>query len=117
MIARRVRYVISRTGESEGSLGDLATEDNSVGAVPDFTPRLRDAIERIREAGLSIEAEELDSSLQYSSTSSSEIIGEIGQAILGVQRRMGDALPIEVSEQLELCMAEIREVWQSIGDA
>ena len=79
--------------------------------VQDFLPWLRDAVERLRASGWPGEADELDAVTRSAYTTSSEMLGEIGRAILRVERRLGPSLPDEVAELLRRCLVEIRKVW------
>jgi len=83
-------------------------------AIQDFSPWLRDAVERLRASGWPAEAEELDAVARSAYTTSSEMLGEIGRAILRVERGLGPALPDEVDELLRRCLVEIRTVWPGL---
>lgn len=47
-------------------------------------------------------------------TSSSEMVGEIGLAIRGIQERGRGRLPKDVARGLEDCMRFVRKVWPKI---
>jgi hypothetical protein len=79
--------------------------------IQDFLPWLRDAIERLRTSGWPREAEELDAVARAAYTTSSEMLGEIGRAILRVECGLGPTLPDDVAELLLRCLVEIRKVW------
>jgi hypothetical protein len=89
-------------------------DDGGKALVQDFLPWLRDAVERLRASGQPDAAEELDSAARCAYTTSTEMLGEIGTAIVRVQRKLGPALPDEAAEQLRRCLVEIRKVWPGI---
>jgi len=47
-------------------------------------------------------------------TSSSEMMGELGLAVLTIQSQSGD-IPGELGRALALCMKEVRKVWPDIN--
>jgi hypothetical protein len=82
--------------------------------IQDFMPWLRDAIERLRLSGWPREADELAAVASTAYTTSSEMCGEIGSAILRVHQRIEPQLPHEVAELLQRCLLEIRKVWPEL---
>ena len=50
-------------------------------------------------------------------TTSSEMIGEIGLAVLSIQAAVSRELPRSVAADLRRVMAGVREVWPDIGPA
>ena len=79
--------------------------------VDDFHPTLRAAIAEAKAAGLEDIAARLEQRAFSASTTSSELLGEIGAAIVAFQDAAGDAMPPRVAANLERCLAEIRKVW------
>lgn len=69
-------------------------------------------IERLRANGLSDAADSLSRLKGAGWTTSSEMIGELGLAVLMLQERPG--LPAEVMRLARRCMSEVRKVWPSI---
>ena len=82
--------------------------------VNDFHPMLRAAIAEARAAGLEPSASSLETRAFSAYTTSSELLGETGDAILEFLRTAGDAVPPPVAEKLKRCMAEIRKVWPQL---
>ena len=81
----------------------------------DFLGALSNAIDGLRAAGLDEDAAKLrDLAFETAWTSSSEMIGEIGLAILGVQQRARGRLPKEVAKSLDSCMHHVKQVWPDI---
>ncbi len=81
----------------------------------DFLEALSQAIDRLRAAGFEEDARNLrDVAFETAWTSSSEMIGEIGLAILRVQQRARGKLPKAVARGLDRCMDHVREVWPDI---
>jgi hypothetical protein len=79
--------------------------------VSDFTPTLREAIMLAREAGLTRSAAELEERSLAAFTTSSEWLGQVGDAILQFRSREGKRVPTEVAERLDECLREIGKVW------
>lgn len=75
--------------------------------VADFMPSLQRAIALAREAGLTESAAELESRRTAAYTTSSEFLGEVGEAILRFRAQEGRRLPPEVSSLLHECQREI----------
>ena len=79
--------------------------------VADFSPALRRAIKLAREAGLTESATELEVCVFAAHTTSSEWLGEVGEAILKFRAREGTRIPADVAEILDQCLTEVRKVW------
>jgi hypothetical protein len=79
--------------------------------VPDFTPKLLDAIRLAREAGLTHSATELEERSFAAYTTSSEWLGVVGEAILRFRSREGKRVPAGVEARLDECQREIGKVW------
>jgi len=81
------------------------------GQVADYTPWLREAIAGAKSAGLEREAAELESRVFAAYTTSSELLGETGDAIEEFLHRVGRSAPPTVTEKLRACLSEIGKVW------
>lgn len=81
----------------------------------DFTPKMRRALALARAAGLTESARELEESLNGVYTTSSELLGEVGGAILRFRKREGKRIPPEAAELLDECQREIGAVWPVYG--
>lgn len=68
-------------------------------------------IEGLRKRGRLADAEALASLKVVGWTSASEMVGEMGQAILELQGEMPD----ELKPVAARCLAEVRKVWPRIG--
>lgn len=79
--------------------------------VADFSPALRQAVRLAREAGLNESATELEKRAFAVYTTSSEWLGEVGEAILEFRSREGKRIPPNVTELLEGCLREVGKVW------
>lgn len=79
--------------------------------VADFSPALRHAIRLAREAGLTESATELEGRPFAAYTTSSEWLGEVGEAILQFRTREGRRVPANVAELLNECLREVGKVW------
>ena len=64
-----------------------------------------------REAGLTRAATELEERSLAAYTTSSELLGEVGEAILRFRSLEGKRVPSEVDELLDQCLREIGKVW------
>jgi hypothetical protein len=73
--------------------------------VADFSPALRQAIKLAREAGLTESATELEARAFAAYTTSSEWLGEVGEAILQFRAREGKRVPADVAKLLDQCLA------------
>lgn len=76
----------------------------------DFSPSLRRAIALARAARLTESAAELESRAFAAYTTSTELLGETGAAILEFRRRESVRIPDEVSDLLDQCLWEIGKV-------
>jgi len=79
--------------------------------VTDFGPALRQAIALAREAGLTESATELEKRAFAAYTTSSEWLGEVGEAILEFRSREGKRVPANVVDLLDGCLREVGKVW------
>jgi len=77
----------------------------------DFTPKLRQALHLARSAGLTESAAELEAQCFAAYTTSSEMLGEMGEAIMRFRSREGSRIPPEVDALLNECQQEIGKVW------
>jgi hypothetical protein len=73
------------------------------------------AVEALRSGGFGPEAERIVAAAQTPTTSSSEILGELGLAILRVLRDVGGMIPRRTRRHLQHCMKEIRKTWPDIA--
>jgi hypothetical protein len=74
-----------------------------------------EAVAALHAAGFGTEAEQLLAASRTPTTSSLEITGEIGIAILRVQAGVGHLLPREAKRALERCLREIRRSWPELA--
>lgn len=81
----------------------------------DAKPILDQAVATLRSGGFGPEAERLVAAAQTPTSSSSEILGELGLAILAVLRDVGHLLPRDAKRQLRRCLKEIRRTWPDIA--
>jgi len=79
--------------------------------VPDLTPKLRQALKLACDAGLTETADELEARCFAAYTTSSELLGGTGEAILRFRSREGDRVPAEAAKLLDECLQEIGKVW------
>jgi hypothetical protein len=77
----------------------------------DFSRALRQAIKLAREAGLTESATELEGRAFASYSTSSEWVGEVGEAIQQFRAREGEKIPPDVAELLDQCLTEVGRVW------
>ncbi len=70
-------------------------------------------IDRLRAQGYSIDAESISSLRTAMWTTSSEMVGELGLAIMKFQSQ-NPAAPDELKLNLARCMKEVRKVWPGI---
>jgi hypothetical protein len=82
--------------------------------VEDFLPVLRDCIEEARTAGLASLADELESRALAAYTTSSELLGEVGQAIVAFLHAAGPSVPYAVANRLRACLAQVQGVWPNL---
>jgi hypothetical protein len=83
--------------------------------VADFSPALRQAIKLAHEAGLTESATKLEERVSAACTTSSEWLGEVGEAILQFRAREGSRVPADVAELLDQCLREVGKVWPKYG--
>ena len=80
-----------------------------------FVDALSTAADGLRAAGFEEDARSLrEVVFETAWTSSSEMIGEIGLAILRIQQRARGRLPKEVAKSLESCLHQVKLVWPKI---
>ena len=72
-----------------------------------------DLIAALGAHGFSADAQSLAEITSIAWTTSSEMIGELGQAVLSVQRKL-NAAPPDIEQALRRCMTEVRKVWPQI---
>jgi len=83
--------------------------------VAELSPFLRHAIRLAREAGLTESPTELEERVFAAYTTSSEWLGEVGEAILHFRAREGRRIPADVAELLNQCLREVAKVWPRYG--
>jgi len=93
----------------------VIVQENSAVHVAEFSPSLRHAIRLAREAGLTDSATELEERAFAAYTTSSEWLGEVGEAILQFRAREGRRVPADVAELLNQCLREVGKVWPKYG--
>jgi hypothetical protein len=81
----------------------------------DMKPWLEEALAEMDRNGFGAEAEQIRAAVKTFSTSSLEITGEIGMAILRVQANVGHLLPRPARRNLKRCLREIRRAWPGLG--
>jgi hypothetical protein len=79
--------------------------------VADFSPALKRAIQLAREAGLTESASKLEERSSAVYATSSEWLGEMGNAIFQFRFQEGKRVPADVSKLLDECLKEIGKVW------
>ena len=73
------------------------------------------AIDGLRAAGFEEDAKDLGGLVfETTWTISSEMIGEIGLAILRIQQQARGRLPADVAKDIESCMSHVKQVWPEI---
>ncbi|MBI2313501.1 MAG: hypothetical protein HYU77_13460 [Betaproteobacteria bacterium] len=77
--------------------------------VSDFTSTLRQAIEESRAAGTPVR--ELEERASAACATSSEYLGEAGEAITRFLERHGHELPPATVAKFRACLAEAGKVW------
>jgi|KBSSwiStaDraftv2_1062776.scaffolds.fasta_scaffold390138_2 hypothetical protein len=82
--------------------------------VNDFHPLLRAAIAEARAAGFGEAAAVLESKVLAAGTTSSELLGTVGAAIVEFLAATGPALPAHVADKLGRCLGEVRKVWPQL---
>lgn len=76
-----------------------------------LTSKLERAIALSRQAGLTATVDELEGSANGVYTTSSEYLGEVGEAIQKFQAREGKRIPPEAAELLDDCLRDIGVLW------
>jgi hypothetical protein len=85
--------------------------------IRDYTPWLREAIAEARAAGLEAVASELERAcFAEAYTTSSEMIGQQGQAIKKFLKATQGKLPQPTRAKLNDCLGEIAKVWPARRD-
>ena len=82
--------------------------------VEDFYPLLREAIAEARAAGLKSLANSLESRSFAAYTTSSELLGETGQAIVEFLQASNAKVPPTVAAKLKECLRQIQQVCPEI---
>lgn len=77
----------------------------------DFTQTLQQAIHESRAAGLDAAVRELEQAASAAYTTSSEYLGEIGEAIAQFLKSNGHHLPPATVAKLHRCLAQVGKVW------
>jgi hypothetical protein len=80
-------------------------------AASDFTGTLSEAMAEIRAVGLSEEATAAYEKCFAAYSTSSEWLGEVGEALTALLREHGDSLPETTQEKLRICLREVGKVW------
>jgi len=71
---------------------------------------------RLRTEGFADSADRLNVLLHQTAwTTSSELIGEVGKAIIVIRRRSNSAGSPELARDLERCLAAVRRVWPNLS--
>jgi hypothetical protein len=78
----------------------------------DLEAELIETVAALRGAGFADEADRIAEAMSLPTTSSSELLGEIGVAIRSVQRHAGRNLPPEVRRRLARCLRGARSAWR-----
>lgn len=79
--------------------------------VADFTETLRQAIEESRVVGMEMSVRELEERVFAPYTTSSEYLGDAGEAITRFLKLNGRALPPATVAKFRRCLAEVGKVW------
>lgn len=82
--------------------------------MADLSAALRRAIVLVREAGLEESAAELEGRVFAAYTTSSEWLGEVGEAIRRLHAREGARVPAEAARLLGECLREVGRVWPEV---
>lgn len=101
----------SRIGliQALGSMGrSMATQ------VEDFYPLMREAIAEARAAGLESLANSMESRSFAAYTTSSELLGDTGQAIVEFLQAGNAKVPPTVAAKLKECLRQVQRVWPEI---
>ena len=79
-----------------------------------FHPTLREAIAEARLLGLKELADQLENSAFAAYTTSSELLGETGQAIVGFINAAGNDATPSLLAKLHFCLEQVQVVWPQI---
>jgi hypothetical protein len=79
--------------------------------IADFTATLRQAIDESRAAGMDASVRELEERVFAAHATSSEHLGEVGEAIARFLKRNGPALPLTTLAKYRHCLAEVGKLW------
>lgn len=79
--------------------------------VADFTETLRQAIEESRSAGMDVSVRKLERRVFAAYTTSSEYLGEVGEAITHFLRLNDRDLPPDTVAKFRRCLVEVGKVW------
>ena len=82
--------------------------------VKDGYAGFRELVFVLRSEGFGVTAARLDTMLQAAWTSSSELLGELGQEILAFQRCGYEPVSPELRRSLDACLSVVRRVWPHI---
>jgi len=82
--------------------------------VKDFYPLLREAIAEARASGLVSLADSLESHSSAAYATSSELLGETGQAIVEFLRLGGADVQPAVAAKLQECLRQVQRVWPEL---
>jgi hypothetical membrane protein len=89
----------------------LETSEGPTATAADFTQTLRQAIDESRAAGLDTATRELEQTVGAAYTTSSEYLGEVGEAIARFLKMNGHDLPPATVVKFRRCLAEAGKVW------
>lgn len=76
-----------------------------------LTEVLHEALADARAAGLLAPAHELEGTVCAAYATSSEYLGEVGEALTKFLLQHGNELPPDTVAKLRLCLAEVGRVW------
>ena len=79
--------------------------------LAEFTATLRQAIEESRTAGMDASVRELEERVFAAYATSSEKLGEVGEAITRFLQMNGRDLPPTTADKFHRCLAEVGKVW------
>ena len=80
----------------------------------DISALLDELIASLAAGGFATEVELLRGAMRTTSSSSLEILGEVGLALLRVQADVGHLLPRRARRQLGRCLREVRMTWPEL---
>jgi hypothetical protein len=82
--------------------------------IRDFLPDLKAAADQLDASGFHAEAEEIRGLATAFWTTSCEMLGEIGVALVRILRHRGSTLPGPVRATFEAALVEIPKIWPSL---